>query len=109
MKFPTIIQSLFSSSSEQIERKFEPNSLARQNANLLKNTAMICHCGGIAPPTGETGYTYKCIRCSKTSRSIDYNLGNRTLTDGSMVAPKAPSQILNMEYYDEAIRLLRLE
>ena len=107
MKFPALIRSLLSSSNEQNIRKYESDSLAQQAAKLLESHSVICHCGGIAPPMAQTGYTYRCIRCNKTTHSIDYNLGNRTPSSSFNVASKTSSQILNMNYYDEAIRLLK--
>ena len=107
MKFPTFIRSLLSSSNEQNVKKYEPDSLARQAVELLKNHAVICSCGGMAPPMAKTGYTYRCIRCNKILRSTDYNFGDRMASNSFKVAPKKPSQILNMNYYDEAIRLIK--
>ena len=107
MKFPALIRSLFSNSNEQNVKKYESDSLAQQAAELLKSHAVICHCGGIAPPMAQTGYIYRCILCNKTSHGINYNLGNRTPSSSFKVAPKKPSQILNMNYYDEAIRLIK--
>lgn len=107
MKFPTIIRSLFDSNTNHSHNKDEPPSLAHQTAELLKSHAMLCNCGGIAPPIATAGYTYRCIKCDKTLYSLNYNLGERLPTDSFTVTPKAPSQILNMNYYEEAIGLLK--
>lgn len=109
MRFPTIIRSLFDSNNNHSHSKYEPASLAHQTAELLKSHAVLCSCGDIAPPIATAGYIYRCIKCDKTIYSLNYNLGERLPTDSFKIAPKAPSQILNMEYYEEAIRLLKVK
>lgn len=109
MKLPQIMRFIFSKKVEQSHVGHELHSLVHHNAELLKKTASTCRCGGLAPPTQEAGYTYKCIICNKSFDSISYNLGPRPQGDVFNASPKAPSQLLHMEYYSEAVQLLKME
>lgn len=109
MKLPQVMRFIFSKKVEQRYANDEPNNPVRHNAELLKKTASTCRCGGLAPPIKATGHTYKCLLCDKSFDSISYNLGPRAQRDTFNASPKIPSQLLNMEYYNEAVHLLKTE
>lgn len=109
MKLPQAMRFLFRKKVEQRYADNKPNHLAYHNVELLKKTASTCRCGGLAPPIKRSGHTYRCILCDKSFNSISYNLGHRRQRDVFNASPKIPSQLLNMDYYDEAVKLLKME
>lgn len=109
MKLPQVMRFIFSKKVEQRYVGDESNGFVRHNAELLKKTASTCRCGGLAPPVKATGHTYQCILCDKSFDSISYNLGPRLQRDVFNASPKTPSQLLNMDYYNEAVKLLKTE
>ena len=109
LKLPQVMRFIFSKKVEQRYADDEPNNLVRHNAELLKRTASTCRCGGLAPPIKTTGHTYKCILCDKSFDSISYNLGPRLQKGAFNASPKTPSQLLNMDYYNEAVKILKAE
>ena len=78
-------------------------------AILLKQCAITCSCGAPAPPIQQKGDKYQCIRCYKKICHINYNLGYRNRDRNSIALPKISSQILDVNYYDDAISLLKVE
>ena len=85
----------------------EMHNLTGITADILKYNAISCRCGSIRIPTGEVGNTYKCINCSKESIKNKYNLGDRSKDDSLNISPKKPNQVISMDHYDAAVRLLK--
>lgn len=77
------------------------------NVKLLEGHAVHCRCGSLAIPTAERGDTYQCIRCGKQPEGPKYNLGQREIVSGCNLPPKSDTQLLNMEFYDDAVELLK--
>lgn len=103
------IKRLFKIKTKRFRVKSKPDSPVDAAASILRNIATTCRCGSLAFPTEQKGNEYKCIRCHKKMQRIDYNLGFRNRDSSSTASIKKPSQILNMDYYDDAIRLLEKE
>ena len=78
-------------------------------AILLRQCAVTCSCGAPAPPIQQKGNKYQCIICYRRIRRNDYNLGYRNRDSNSIALPKISSQILDVNYYDDAISLLKVE
>ena len=89
-----IIKIIQASINYDLEKEY---ASIRHNAELLEKTASICLCGGMAPLINTKAYTYKCIQCDK---KFD-NLFNTSLTGFS--------HLLDTNYYDEAIDILKKE
>ena len=85
----------------------EESNLVCNTAEILKQHASTCHCGAPAHPTEQKGNKYKCIRCHKQFRNLSYNLAYRNQDNSPAILPKNSSQILDMNYYDDAIKLLK--
>ncbi|TXD96842.1 hypothetical protein ES754_07330 [Psychrobacter frigidicola] len=109
MKFPTVRQFLFSRKAEQEYTEYDPDNLTQHTADLLKRNASMCRCGGLAPPIEEKGHIYRCVRCNKEFSNISYNLGRRQRKELLNALPKNSSQLIDMDYYDTAIILLKKE
>lgn len=78
------------------------------NVRLLETYSIRCSCGSLAVPIGERGVSYQCIRCGKQpSEGPKYNLGQRTLTNQLNLAPKKDSQILHIDFYEDAIDIMK--
>ena len=89
-----IIKTMQESITYDLEKK---DASIRHNAKLLEKTASICACGGLAPLINAKAYTYRCIQCDK---QFD-NIFNTSL--------KGFSHLLDTNYYDEAIDILKKE
>lgn len=79
----------------------------RNNINILKNCSVLCGCGGMAIPMSVQGNRYQCVRCDKQHINMQYNLGYRNAENDWMILRKDPSQIIDMDYYNEAVALLK--
>lgn len=79
------------------------------NAKLLEAHAVNCGCGYIAIPTGEKGDTYKCVKCAEPANGPRYNFGQRDTNKQSSFnpAPKSSNELLNIEFYNDAVELLK--
>lgn len=103
------IKRLFKIKTKRVYVESKPDNPVNATANILRNSASICHCGSLAFPIAQKGNEYKCIRCHRKLQRIGYNLGFRNRDSNSTASIKKPSQIMNMDYYDDAIRLLEKE
>lgn len=104
------IQSIFSRKPKRIATE-DFSSPIFINARLLEAHAVNCGCGYIAVPTGEKGNTYKCVKCNEPANGPKYNLGQRVIHYGasSNSLPKSPNELLNIEFYNDAVELLKHE
>ena len=91
----------------KIDTENERSDSVRNTARLLKQNASTCRCGAPAHPIEQKGNKYKCIRCHKQFHNLNYNLGCRNQDSSPTILPKNSSQILDMNYYDDAIKLLK--
>lgn len=103
------IKRLFKINTKRVYVESKPDNPVNATANMLRYSASTCRCGSLAFPTGQKGNEYKCIRCHEKMHSISYNLGFRDRDSNSTASIKTPSQILNMDYYNDAIKLLEKE
>ncbi|ALF60168.1 hypothetical protein [Psychrobacter urativorans] len=99
-----IIKIIQSSIDHELEKKY---TSIRQTAARLKKAARPCVCGGIAPPIKTKIYTYRCIRCDKRFTNVSDDSGRRNLNDFLNASFKEFNHLLDMDYYDEAIELLK--
>lgn len=91
---------------EKIEAK--KNKAVLRAADALKDQAVTCHCGGLAIPTGQKGKIRRCIRCDKQFANSAYNLGDtRTVRERKNFVLN--NEKLDMEQYQDAVRLLKQE
>lgn len=74
--------------------------------HVLLQNAIDCRCGGMNVPIATVGNQYRCLRCDNTIKNKSYNLGSRD-ANYTPACPKPPESILNMQYYDAAIELLK--
>lgn len=102
------IQSLFSRKPKVMATE-DFSSPIFINARLLEAHGVDCGCGYIAIPTGEKGDTYKCVKCNEPANGPKYNLGQRVVhyKASSNSLPKSPNEILNLEFYNDAVELLK--
>lgn len=103
------IKRLFKIKTKRAYVESKPDNPVDATASILRNSASTCRCGSLAFPTEQKGNEYKCIRCHKKIQNTCYNLGFRNRDSSSTASIKIPSQILNMDYYNDAIKLLEKE
>ncbi|WP_201530041.1 hypothetical protein [Psychrobacter frigidicola] len=104
------IKALFSSRVEDDDVKNESDNPIRINANILKRSAIFCQCGSLQIPIEKEGNIYECIKCHKRSTRNNYNLGQRHYDPNHLkILPRDSSLVINMDYYDDAVRLLKKE
>lgn len=89
-------------------KKIEEDEKILFTANLLTTVSVTCRCGGLAVPTEKQGKIRKCVRCNVQFVSSNYNLGGTRPTHEHKSAPFFFYDGLNMDYYDDAVRLLKI-
>lgn len=109
MSISKTIQSLLSNQAKSSNITNQFSSSIRTTANILRNNSATCRCGDITIPTEKVGCLYKCIRCDKTYFATNYNLGRRQSPNTLVISPKDSGKIINMDYYDDAVKLLKEE
>ena len=89
----------------------EPCPLTNNTVNVLRKYSITCKCGGMTVPTSNKGNLFRCIHCTKEHRYINYNLerSNNYLVDLGSEAVGNEAMILNMDYYEDAIKILQKE
>lgn len=73
---------------------------------LLLQNAIVCSCGGMNVPIATTDDEYRCLHCDHLIKNRRYNLGYRESKD-TLTCPKTNESVLNMQYYEAAIELLK--
>lgn len=92
---------------KEYEKKRKKDEKILFTANLLTTVSVTCRCGGLAVPTEKQGKIRKCVRCNVQFVSSNYNLGGTRPAHESNSAPFFLYDGLNMNYYDDAVRLLK--
>ncbi len=104
-----IIQSLLNSKEVADKAESEPNNLIHVTATILRNCSSTCTCGGLAVAIQQQGNIYRCVRCDGQFANVSYNLGHRDRHYSSGTLPIDSRAIIDMDYYDDAIRLFKEE
>lgn len=75
-------------------------------ANSLEKHSMQCRCGSLAAPLHKQGHLYQCLSCDKIYDGISYNF-TRLSPICSGEPPSIYSDIIQIDCFDEAIKLLK--
>ena len=109
MGFARRLHSIFSCKSK-VKPTIDVSSPVLINVNILRHHNITCHCKSMAIPIGVQGNEYRCVKCDNRIIGINYNFGNRYITDGSLnTLSKEAVQLLDMAYYDDAVVFLKSE
>lgn len=102
---------LFQNKEATVEHKTESYLLINNNVNILRQCSIKCKCGAVSVPIGKKGNVFRCINCTKEHQYINYNLErlNNHLAVPGFKPTVNNNMILNMDYYEDAIKILQKE
>ena len=109
MSVSKTVQSLFKKDAGKLDARSGLSHSVRLTADILRKNSGVCRCGDLTVPVEKVGHLCKCIRCGREYFTTYYNLGRRENRDPSSILAKDSFQLVDMDYYDAAVDLLRRE
>ena len=95
---------------EYIMNKKDGN-LLNDIVDSLERHSMQCRCGHLAVPLHQKGHIYKCLSCERIYDGVNYNFARLKpicSNEASLfTATPTYDDIVQVEFFDEAINLLR--